>query len=431
MHLNSICPTPTRPTLTSPGPTRLKPTCLRPRKCHLEDRELAPCGPTYGIELPRVTKPSQAKAVFDGPLLRIEGVVKKFGAFRAVDRLSLDIGAGEFFALLGPSGCGKTTLLRMLAGFETPDEGRILLEGRDIAQVLPHERPVNMMFQNYALFPHLSVRDNIAFGLKRANLPRHEIAIRVAEMVALVKLDGLEKRKPDQLSGGQKQRVALARSLARRPKLLLLDEPMAALDKKLRESTQLELMELQRRLGTTFVIVTHDQEEAMTVAGRIGVMDAGRLEQVATPRELYEAPASRWIAEFVGDVNMFEGEVSAREYNRLMVTTRDGGAIVVAEPRQPITKTVVSIAIRPEKVKLSRRGPASDAVNAHAINRLEGVVTGVSYLGGFTTYTVKLDTGATLRSSMANTARLDIDAYNASQRVVAWFTPDDCVVLEQ
>ena len=243
------------------------------------------------------------------PLLRIEAVVKKFGAVRAVDGLSLDIRAGEFFALLGPSGCGKTTLLRMLAGFETPDEGRILLDGKDIAQVLPHQRPVNMMFQNYALFPHLTVRDNIAFGLKRARMPRAEINTRVAEMVALVKLEGLEKRKPDQLSGGQRQRVALARSLARRPQVLLLDEPLAALDKKLRESTQLELMELQRRLGMTFIIVTHDQEEAMTVADRIGVMDTGRLEQVATPRELYEAPNSRWIAEFVGDVNLFEGEV--------------------------------------------------------------------------------------------------------------------------
>ena len=221
----------------------------------------------------------------DIPLLRIEAVVKKFGAVRAVDRLSLDIRAGEFFALLGPSGCGKTTLLRMLAGFETPDEGRILLDGKDIAQVLPHQRPVNMMFQNYALFPHLTVRDNIAFGLKRTGMPRggdrHAASPRWS---ALVKLDGLEKRKPDQLSGGQKQRVALARSLARRPQVLLLDEPLAALDKKLRESTQLELMELQRRLGMTFIIVTHDQEEAMTVADRIGVMDAGRLEQVATPR---------------------------------------------------------------------------------------------------------------------------------------------------
>ncbi len=365
------------------------------------------------------------------PLLRIDAVVKKFGGFRAVDRLSLDIRAGEFFALLGPSGCGKTTLLRMLAGFETPDEGRILLGGKDIAQVLPHQRPINMMFQNYALFPHLTVRDNIAFGLKRAGMPRSESNARVAEMVALVKLEGLEQRKPDQLSGGQKQRVALARSLARRPQVLLLDEPMAALDKKLRESTQLELMELQRRLATTFIIVTHDQEEAMTVASRIGVMDAGRLEQVATPRELYEAPTSRWIAEFVGDVNMFEGQIESREAGRLAISTRAAGTIMVAEPRQPIAKTIVAVAIRPEKVKLSRRGLAPDDLNARSINRLEGIVTDVSYLGGVTTYKVRLDSGAVVRSSMANTARIDLDAYNASQRVVAWFTPDDCVVLEQ
>src|SRR5450755_3585707 len=329
-----------------------------------------------------LTKPEPPADAADMPLLRIEAVVKKFGDFRAVDRLSLDIRAGEFFALLGPSGCGKTTLLRMLAGFETPDEGRILLDGKDIARVLPHQRPVNMMFQNYALFPHLNVRDNIAFGLKRAGMPGSQIGTRVAEMVALVKLDGLEKRKPDQLSGGQKQRVALARSLARRPQVLLLDEPLAALDKKLRESTQRELMELQRRLGMTFVIVTHDQEEAMTVADRIGVMDAGRLEQVASPRELYEAPASRWVAEFVGDVNIFEGQVETREAGRLLISTRDAGTIAVAEPRQPLTRTVVAVAIRPEKVTLSRRGPVSDAVNARAINRLEGIVTDVGYLGG-------------------------------------------------
>src|ERR1700722_6623972 len=365
------------------------------------------------------------------PLLQIDSVVKKFGVFRAVDRLSLEIRAGEFFALLGPSGCGKTTLLRMLAGFETPDEGRILLDGKDIAGVLPHQRPVNMMFQNYAPVPHLSVRDNIAFGLKRAGMPRSEIATRVAEMVALVKLEGLEKRKPDQLSGGQRQRVALAHSLARSPRVLLLDEPLAALDKKLRESTQLELMELQRRLGMTFIIVTHDQEEAMTVASRIGVMDAGRLEQVATPRELYEAPASRWIAEFVGEINLFEGQVEPHDGHRLAVATRDAGTIFAAQPRPPVTKTNVCVAIRPEKVKLSRRGPVADAVNAHAINRLEGVVTDVGYLGGFTTYKVRLDTGSVVRSSMANTARLDTDAYTANQRVVAWFTPDDCVVLEQ
>jgi len=367
----------------------------------------------------------------DMPLLRIEGVAKTFGGFRAVDGVSLDIAAGEFFALLGPSGCGKTTLLRLLAGLETPDEGHILLNGRDIAQVLPHERPVNMMFQNYALFPHLSVRDNIAFGLKRAGMARKDIDMRVAEMVALVKLEGLEKRKPDQLSGGQRQRVALARSLARRPQVLLLDEPLAALDKKLRESTQAELMELQRRLGMTFIIVTHDQEEAMTVATRIGVMDAGRLEQVASPRDLYEAPASRRIAEFIGEVNLFDGEVESHELNRLTIATRDAGTIVAAEPRNPVTKTSVSVAIRPEKVKLSRRGPAADTSASQSLNRLEGVVSEVSYLGGLTRYKVKLDSGAVVRSSMANTTRIDIDAYGLSQRVVVWFTPDDCMVLEQ
>jgi putrescine transport system ATP-binding protein len=372
-----------------------------------------------------------AAAADDTPLLRIEGVSKNFGAFRAVDRLSLDIAAGEFFALLGPSGCGKTTLLRMLAGFETPDQGRILLAGRDIAPVLPHERPVNMMFQNYALFPHLNVRDNIAFGLKRAGIARADIATRVAEMVALVKLEGMEKRKPDQLSGGQRQRVALARSLARRPKVLLLDEPLAALDKKLRETTQVELMELQRRLGMTFIIVTHDQEEAMTMANRIGVMDAGRLEQVAAPRDLYEAPATRWVAGFVGDINLFEGDVIMQEHRRLMVTTRDSDAIVVAAPRQRVAKAAVTVAIRPEKVRLSRRGPASDAGHAQSINRLEGVVTDIGYLGGSTVYKVKLDSGAVVRASVANIARLDRDTYGAGERVVAWFTPDDCMVLER
>ncbi|MEA2890525.1 MAG: putrescine transport system ATP-binding protein [Bradyrhizobium sp.] len=370
-------------------------------------------------------------AAVDMPLLRIDGVTKRFGGFTAVDKLSLDIRAGEFFALLGPSGCGKTTLLRMLAGFETPDGGHILLNGKDIAPLLPHQRPVNMMFQNYALFPHLTARDNIAFGLKRAGMPRSEIDERVAEMVALVKLEGLEKRKPDQLSGGQKQRVALARSLARRPQVLLLDEPLAALDKKLRENTQGELMELQRRLGLTFIIVTHDQEEAMTVADRIGVMDSGRLEQVATPRQLYEAPNSRWIAEFVGDINMLEGQLESNADHRLTIATRGAGTIVVAEPRQPLGKTTICVAIRPEKVKLSRRGPVSDAAGAIPMNRLEGVVTEVNYLGGVTTYKIKLDTGGVLRASMANTARLDMNAYSASQRVTAWFTPDDCVVLEQ
>jgi putrescine transport system ATP-binding protein len=363
------------------------------------------------------------------PLLRIEGVAKTFGTFRAVDGVSLDIKAGEFFALLGPSGCGKTTLLRMLAGFEAPDEGRILLGGKDIAQALPHERPINMMFQNYALFPHLTVRDNIAFGLKRAGMARAEIATRVAEMVALVKLEGLEKRKPDQLSGGQRQRVALARALARRPQLLLLDEPLAALDKKLRENTQGELMELQRRLGMTFIIVTHDQEEAMTMASRIGVMRDGKLAQVASPRELYEAPHSRWIAEFVGDVNLFDGEFKLRDGHRLVIATQGAGTLVVAEPRERLGESHLSVAIRPEKVKLSRRGPVGEIGHAVAINSLDGVIADICYLGGTTTYKVKLDAGGMMQAAVANSARLDIDAYSLNQHVVAWFTPDDCVVL--
>jgi putrescine transport system ATP-binding protein len=364
------------------------------------------------------------------PLLQIHGVAKRFGGVVAVDRLSLEIKAGEFFALLGPSGCGKTTLLRMLAGFETPDDGRILLDGEDIAGVLPHQRPVNMMFQNYALFPHLDVRDNIAFGLKRAGLPRAEIKSRVAEMLALARLEGLERRKPHQLSGGQQQRVALARALARRPRLLLLDEPLAALDKKLRESTQRDLMELQRRLGTSFVIVTHDQDEAMTMADRIGVMNEGRLVQVATPRQLYEAPASRWVAEFVGDVNVFEGVIDKREDRRLVVAVHGLGPIVAAAPREPPSGDAVCVAIRPEKIKLSRRGPVEAAIKLGAINHLDGTVSGLGYLGGSSSYAVTLDGGAVIRASLANTARVEIDEFSAGDHVVAWFEPDDCVVLE-
>jgi len=256
------------------------------------------------------------------PLLRLEGVSKRFADTAAVDNLSLDIFEREFFALLGPSGSGKTTLLRLLAGFERPDSGKILLDGEDIAGVPPYRRPVNMMFQNYALFPHLNVASNIAFGLRQERMPRREIRQRVAELLALVKLEGLERRRPHQLSGGQRQRVALARSLAKRPKVLLLDEPLAALDRKLREQTQFELAQLQDQLGTTFVIVTHDQQEAMTMAHRMAVMDNGRLIQVAPPSEVYEQPASRWVADFIGDVNLLEGEVK----------TTQSGVATVAEP---------------------------------------------------------------------------------------------------
>jgi len=366
---------------------------------------------------------------YPAPLLRIDTVTRRFGAHIAVDGLSLDIQAGEFFALLGPSGCGKTTLLRMLAGFETPDEGRIALNGEDIAAVPPHRRPVNMMFQNYALFPHLNVRDNIGFGLKTAGLTRAGIDERVAEMVALVKLDGLEKRKPDQLSGGQRQRVALARALARHPQLLLLDEPLAALDKKLREETQAELMALQRQLGLTFVIVTHDQDEAMSMADRIGVMKDGRLQQVATPRRLYEAPASRWVAEFVGDINMIEGDIRVRDAHRLTIEGRGVGTLFAVEPREAVSGDEVCLAIRPEKIRLSRRGLAPGLNHSGGMNSVEGVVSDVGYLGGRSIYRLKLDYGGMLRVALANTARLDVDSYGIDERVTAWFTPDDCVVL--
>src|SRR5690349_1247838 len=284
------------------------------------------------------------------PLVRFEAVSKRFDGVVAVDQLSLDIYEGEFFALLGPSGCGKTTLLRMLAGFETPDEGRIRLADDDIVGVPPYRRPVNMMFQSYALFPHLTVAGNIAFGLKQDRLPRGEIETRVAEMLALARLEGLAARKPHQLSGGQRQRVALARSLAKRPKVLLLDEPLAALDKKLREETQFELMDLQKRLGTTFVIVTHDQEEAMTMADRIAVMNAGKVVQVAPPAEVYEHPKTRFIAEFVGDVNVLEGRVAGRAEGEgwRIETASAGTPLIVDDPGEALTVgQMVAVAVRP------------------------------------------------------------------------------------
>lgn len=358
------------------------------------------------------------------PLLRIDSVVKRFGGFVAVDSLSLDIAEGEFFALLGPSGCGKTTLLRMLAGFETPDSGAIFLNGSDIAHMPPHERPVNMMFQNYALFPHLSVENNIAFGLKRAGLPKHEIDARVREMMALVRLEGFEKRRPDQLSGGQRQRVALARSLARRPKVLLLDEPLAALDKKLREVTQAELMELQRRLGMTFIIVTHDQDEAMTVADRIGVMDKGRLVQVATPRQLYEAPNSRWIAAFVGDVNLIEGRIAARQAGHYTITTPDAGPVVTSQVPDSAAESVC-VAIRPEKIRI-----AQTAQSASSVNTFDAELVDIGFLGGVSICKVRLKSGVVLRVAMPNSTRMTTDGFAAGQTVTVSFSPDDVVVLD-
>jgi putrescine transport system ATP-binding protein len=331
------------------------------------------------------------------PLVRFDAVSKRFGPVAAVDRLSLDIYEREFFALLGPSGCGKTTLLRLLAGFDVPDEGRILLAGEDIVAVPPFRRPTNMMFQSYALFPHLTVVGNIAFGLKQDGLAKADIATRVEEMLALVKLQDCAARKPHQLSGGQRQRVALARSLAKRPKVLLLDEPLAALDRKLREETQFELVELQSRLGTAFVIVTHDQEEAMTVAHRIGVMDGGRLVQIAAPAEIYERPNSRWVAQFIGDVNLFEGRVAATQADGTLIEDANGRRF-----RLPATDDVspgarAFIALRPEKIEMSTTAPAQARENC-----LAGRVWDIGYLGDVSIYKVRLDDGSEVRVSLVN-----------------------------
>jgi putrescine transport system ATP-binding protein len=359
------------------------------------------------------------------PLVRFEGVTKRFGGVTAVDQLSLDIYEGEFFALLGPSGCGKTTLLRMLAGFETPDAGAIRLGADDIGRVPPYRRPVNMMFQSYALFPHLTVAGNIAFGLKQDRLPRAEIEARVAEMLALVRLEGLGARKPHQLSGGQRQRVALARSLAKRPKVLLLDEPLAALDKKLREETQFELMDLQGRLGTTFVIVTHDQEEAMTVAHRIAVMNHGRVAQVAPPPELYEHPVSRWVAGFIGDVNLLDGVVTAADQNGLAIEGASGrryrAAAADAKPEQKVT-----LALRPEKLRLAAHKPEGMAENCVA-----GRVHDIAYLGDISLYRVTLDDGSVMTASVANASRLADRSIGWEDQVWLSWAPEAAVVLAE
>jgi putrescine transport system ATP-binding protein len=361
----------------------------------------------------------------NAPLVRFVEVSKRFAGVAAVNRLSLDIHHGEFFALLGPSGCGKTTLLRMLAGLETPDEGRILLAGEDLAAVPPHRRPVNMMFQSYALFPHLTVAGNVAFGLHQDRMPKPEITSRVEEMLALVKLEGLGRRKPDQLSGGQRQRVALARSLAKRPKVLLLDEPMAALDKKLREETQFELMDLQARLGTAFVIVTHDQEEAMTVAHRIAVMDRGEIVQVATPAEIYEQPKSRWVAAFIGDVNLIEGGVIATNGSGAVIEDGAGRHYRVAEANGSAVGTKVAIALRPEKLRIA----AAPGAAVPGENVVRGRVWDIGYLGDMSVYKVKLDDGTEMKASIANVTRLVERPIGWDDEVVLTWAPSAAVLL--
>ncbi len=357
------------------------------------------------------------------PYIAFENVTKRFGDFTAVNNLSLTIYEKEFFALLGASGCGKSTLLRMLAGFDEPTSGRIMLDGQDMRGIPPYRRPVNMMFQSYALFPHMTVEANIAFGLKQEGMPKPEIDARVKEMLRLVKLEQFAKRKPHQLSGGQRQRVALARSVAKRPKVLLLDEPLGALDKKLREETQFELMDLQQKLGLTFVVVTHDQEEAMTMADRIAILDKGEVMQVATPAEVYEAPGSRFVAGFVGNVNMFEGTVAARDAKTARITGTSGAVIVVENAGDAATGNAVAFAIRPEKIKVSSRRP--DGV----VNAMEGEVFDLAYLGDMTVYHVKLADGQVVKASALNSARLTDDPLTWNDRAWISFQPDAGVVL--
>jgi len=340
-----------------------------------------------------------ARLPVEAGFLRVEHLTKDFDGVGAVVDVSLDIAKGEIFALLGSSGCGKSTLLRMLAGFETPSSGRIVLAGRDLAGLPPYERPMNMMFQSYALFPHLTVADNIAFGLKRERMPAADIRDRVDAMLRLVQLAPYARRKPHQLSGGQQQRVALARSLAKQPQVLLLDEPLGALDRKLREQTQIELVNIIETVGVTCVMVTHDQEEAMTMASRVAVMSEGRLLQVGAPAEIYETPASRFVADFIGNVNLMEGTLDVDEADHCVIGCADVrhyvGHGISGHPGMRVT-----VALRPEKIHLSRTPP-----NFRDFNAVQGTVAELSYFGSYTVYHLRLPSGATLKVSQANTHR--------------------------
>jgi putrescine transport system ATP-binding protein len=332
--------------------------------------------------------------------VELEQVTKRFGEFVAVNNVSLHIERGEIFCLLGGSGCGKTTLLRLLAGFETPSAGRLLIDGQDLAQVPPYERPVNMMFQSYALFPHMSVERNVAFGLEQERLSKQEVRRRVGEILEIVKMGAYPRRKPHQLSGGQRQRVALARALVKRPKLLLLDEPLGALDRKLREHTQFELINIQQQLGVTFVVVTHDQEEAMTLATRIGVMNHGEIVQIGTPRQIYEFPATRFVADFIGSVNLFEGRLIEDEpdYVRVQCTELTASVLVDHGISAPPEATLW-VAVRPEKINLSRAQPPL------ADNWARGVIREIAYLGDLSVFLVRLESGREVRATLANSSR--------------------------
>jgi putrescine transport system ATP-binding protein len=358
------------------------------------------------------------------PYVEVERVSKSFGDFTAVKDVSLKVYKGEIFCLLGASGCGKTTLLRMLGGFETPSSGRILIDGEDMTGVPPYERPVNMMFQSYALFPHMNVEQNVAFGLKQDRLPKAQIQERVATMLDLVKMGDYAQRKPHQLSGGQRQRVALARALVKRPKLLLLDEPLGALDKKLREHTQFELIGLQDKLGVTFIVVTHDQEEAMTLASRIGVMNHGEIVQAGTPSEIYEFPGSRFVADFVGSVNMFEGTLIEDEPDYVRIGSAElGGTIYVSHGISAPPGAIVWAAVRPEKIFMSTTAPDGGADNV-----VRGAVQDIAYLGDLSIYLVKLPTGKVVRVTQPNTSR-HAEAIGWDQQVyLSWDATSPVVV---